>query len=189
MLRSRNAARSTAYTLVELLIVVVILGILAGLAVPYIDNESLEAKIVATQNTLRTMRTAIDLYRLRYTRPNYPPQILGSWFVGNKIPPNPIDPFGVTSGTVQVANTQGALDPAQKALTGSNAPFWYNVANGVLRARVPSQATLPLTEALYDRVNMLAPAGSTGVGGEVIELEGTEIGGLGGGSESLQVGL
>lgn len=35
----------------------------------------------------------------------------------------------------------------------SDAQWWYNPANGVIRARVPAQPTIRATQELYDRVN------------------------------------
>ncbi len=50
------------FTLVELLIVVLILGILAGVVIPQFANSTQDARIASLDTTLGSMRGAIDLY-------------------------------------------------------------------------------------------------------------------------------
>lgn len=57
-------ARS-AFTLVEILIVVVILGILAAIVVPALSHATTEAQAEATYSDLQKMRRAIGVYRAR----------------------------------------------------------------------------------------------------------------------------
>lgn len=52
------------FTLIEILIVVVILGILAAIAVPQFTDASEEAHDATVRNQLQTLRGAIELYRL-----------------------------------------------------------------------------------------------------------------------------
>lgn len=52
-----------AFTLVEILIVVVILGILAAVVVPQFVNASDEAQVGNVETQLQTLRTQIQLYR------------------------------------------------------------------------------------------------------------------------------
>ncbi len=51
-----------AFTLIELLIVVAIIGILAAIAVPNFLNAQLKAKIAATVGNMRSIGTAIEMY-------------------------------------------------------------------------------------------------------------------------------
>lgn len=55
--------RQRGFTLVEIMIVVVILGILGALVVPNIIGRSDQARRVAVENDLRAIATALDLYR------------------------------------------------------------------------------------------------------------------------------
>ena len=51
-----------AFTLVEILIVVVVLGILAAVAVPKFVSASGEARITATSEDLRAIENAVSMY-------------------------------------------------------------------------------------------------------------------------------
>ena len=57
--------RNKGFTLVEILIVVVILGILAAIVVPQFTNASSEAVKGALQSQLQTITSQIELYRVR----------------------------------------------------------------------------------------------------------------------------
>jgi general secretion pathway protein G len=52
------------FTLIEVLVVVVILGILAALIVPRIMDRPDEARIIAARNDIRAIKSALNLYRL-----------------------------------------------------------------------------------------------------------------------------
>lgn len=54
-----------AFTLVEILIVVVILGILAAIVVPQFTNASSEAQAGNVATQLQTIRSQIELYRVK----------------------------------------------------------------------------------------------------------------------------
>ena len=60
----RNA-RKSGFTLVEILIVVVILGILAAIVVPQFTNASNEAIKGALQTQLQTINSQVELFRVR----------------------------------------------------------------------------------------------------------------------------
>lgn len=50
------------FTLVELLIVVMILGIIAGIAIPQFTNSSDQAKDAATESDLTALQNAVEMY-------------------------------------------------------------------------------------------------------------------------------
>ena len=54
------------FTLVEILIVVVILGILAAIVIPQFTDASTEAKEANLKSTLQTVRSQIELYKIQH---------------------------------------------------------------------------------------------------------------------------
>jgi len=56
----------SGFTLVEILIVVVILGILAAIVIPQFTNASQEAKLSALKSNLQTVRAQIQLFKIQH---------------------------------------------------------------------------------------------------------------------------
>ncbi len=56
----------SGFTLVEILIVVVILGILAAIVIPQFTEASSEAKLSSLATDLQTMRSQIELYKIQH---------------------------------------------------------------------------------------------------------------------------
>src|ERR1700677_765251 len=54
------------FTLVEILIVVIILGILAAIVIPQFTNASQNARESSLQSTLQTLRSQVQLYKLQH---------------------------------------------------------------------------------------------------------------------------
>ena len=67
-----HAKHRSAFTLVEILIVVIILGILAAIVVPQFSSASTDAQVSALSSNLQTMRGQIELYKMQHNG-NYPP--------------------------------------------------------------------------------------------------------------------
>ena len=63
--------KRSAFTLVELLIVVVILGILAAVVVPQFSDASTDARVSSLTTNLQTIRGQLELYKLQHNG-NYP---------------------------------------------------------------------------------------------------------------------
>ena len=103
-----DAARTQrAFTLVEVMVVVVILGILAALIVPSIISRPDEARVAAARQDVASLMQALKLYRLdnlRYPTTEQGLQALVSRPEAGPIPPNwktggyldrlPKDPWG-----------------------------------------------------------------------------------------------
>ena len=75
--------KKSAFTLIELLIVVAIIGILAAIAVPNFLNAQLRSKIAKAESEMRSIATALESYRLDNNI--YPP-----YFNENGVARNPL---------------------------------------------------------------------------------------------------
>lgn len=56
--------RSRGFTLIELMVVIIIIGVLAGLLVPKVMSRPDEARITAAKADIATITQALDLYKL-----------------------------------------------------------------------------------------------------------------------------
>ena len=61
-----HRARKSGFTLIEILIVVIILGILAAIVIPQFSSASNDARRSNVQTTAQTLRSQIALYRLQH---------------------------------------------------------------------------------------------------------------------------
>jgi general secretion pathway protein G len=98
---------ATGFTLIEIMVVVVILGILAAIVVPRIMSRPDEARVVKVQQDLRAIGAALDLYKLDNF--SYPTTAMGiealvnkpaalapgaNWRDGGYLAKVPSDPWG-----------------------------------------------------------------------------------------------
>jgi general secretion pathway protein G len=101
------ARRRAGFTLLEVMVVVVILGILAALVVPQIIGRPDDARVIAARQDISTLMQALKLYRLdnlRYPTTEQGLQALAAKPVTTPVPPNwksggyverlPRDPWG-----------------------------------------------------------------------------------------------
>jgi general secretion pathway protein G len=105
--REVPAKRFAGFTLLEVMIVVVILGILAALVVPKIISRPDEARVIAARQDVASIMQALKLYRLdnlRYPRTEQGLQALTekpstapvppNWKLGGYLERLPKDPWG-----------------------------------------------------------------------------------------------
>jgi len=121
-----------AFSLIELLIVVAILGILAAIVVPQFQSHATEAKEAAAKNNLHILRAAIELYATRHNSvpPGYPdddPSTVPAQLsfdaqlteTGNYLHDIPTNPFNERYGTKMISNGEDfPTEPVQTDLYG-----------------------------------------------------------------------
>jgi general secretion pathway protein G len=107
MLNSNVRRRQRGFTLIEIMVVVVILGILAAIVVPRIMDRPDEARITKAKQDIRVLESSLNLYRLDnynypstqqgvealVTRPGGDPPAK-NWKSGGYIQKLPRDPWG-----------------------------------------------------------------------------------------------
>lgn len=69
--RKKMKSRNAAFTLLEILVVVIVLGILAMIVIPKFTAAADSAKAARMASDLRTIRQQLELYRLEH-RGNFP---------------------------------------------------------------------------------------------------------------------
>ena len=63
-MNSMNASRTNGFTLIEIMVVVVILGVLGALIIPNIIGRPDEARVTAARSDIQQIGNALELYRL-----------------------------------------------------------------------------------------------------------------------------
>lgn len=139
--RGGGRRRFGGFTLVEILIVVLILGILAAIVIPKFTNASAEAKRSSLLSSLNTVRGQIELYMLQHG--DQPPALSGSdWTAMTDLSTFNSQQTGPYLQAVPINHLNGYSDVATVAsdqvggasVSGTNIGFVYNTSNGKLWA-------------------------------------------------------
>jgi general secretion pathway protein G len=128
------------FTLVEILIVVVILGILAAIVIPQFTDASEQAKIASLRSDLQMMRSQIELYKAQHN--DELPTDPGHLGLVDAL--TPVNGLGITDqyGASVAAGTDGAVGPYMREIpsnpfvvdTDGLTGWWFNTLNGDVRA-------------------------------------------------------
>jgi len=164
-----------AFSLIELVIVVVIMGIVAAMAVSRFGEFALRARIATTREAVRALQATIDGEQAATGQ--WPGVITSVMFVGDRWPRNAFLPGQKwLIDTVDNANQ----NPGDMSTTDLDAgSFWYNTRLGIVRARVMPMGSNAETLALYNLVNgttvgalSTAPSGGAvgKLGGQLVEV-------------------
>lgn len=99
--------KKTAFTLVEVLLVVAILGILAALVLPTFQDHIARAKESAAKDSLRTVRSQIELYKMQHMAA--PPGYVNG--AGAPVEMVGLQLTGTTTQTGQASPSKVPVDP------------------------------------------------------------------------------
>jgi prepilin-type N-terminal cleavage/methylation domain-containing protein len=122
--------KQKAFTLIELIIVVTILGILASFVLPTFQGHVLKSKEAAAKNDLKVMRTQIELYKMEH----------------NGIPPGYINGSGAPTAMLELQFT--ATTTVDGAVSTATIPAGVYV-NGPYVKRIPENPFNKLSTIAY----------------------------------------
>lgn len=162
MLRHAQRPRK-GFTLVEVLIVVVILGILAATAIPQFSSANHDSQESALRQNLQTLRSQIELYKFQHGgaypgsgTPTFEEQMLkstkddgtvgtigqyayGPYLVGSV----PVNPYNGKRGLKVVTADLSTITPgsAQVDEGGAEAGWIYNKSTGQIKANTSGNSS------------------------------------------------
>lgn len=157
----RQSNRKTGFTLVEILIVVVILGILAAIVIPQFTNASEEAKGGNLVTQLQSIRSQLELYQVQHNG-DFPTlaQIQATWGVMT----SKTDVDGVIGTTPAVHRygpylQQPPVNPFEESSTVAAAAAagigWvYNESTGNIKACLSSAKATELNFTVVSNVGL-----------------------------------
>jgi len=150
------SGRKHGFTLVEILIVVIILGILAAVVIPQFSDASDDTRGSSAMTNLKTIRSQLQLYRAQHGEA-YPTDFdnqmtlftdaggttnasqTTTYRFGPYLLRVPSNPYTGVSTVTAVADAGTAYTAAADMTFG----WWYNSATGEFRCHVPDSVVTP----------------------------------------------
>ena len=132
------------FTLVEILIVVIILGILAAIVVPQFTEASSDAKLSNLTTNLQSVRAQLELYRLHHNG-SYPPTDVTSALTKKTKSDGTVDAAGTYGPYMQQFPANPFIDVAADAVKtdGAAGSGWsYTAGTGVFIAATAAHTGL-----------------------------------------------
>jgi len=140
-------SRAEGFTLAEILIVVIVLGILAAIVLPHFTQASTEARISNLKTNLQTVRGQVELYHSQHRDTNPGPAFIDQMTLVSDISgetvssPDYTQKFGpyLKSMPVNPMSNLNTVRIVTGATTAFAAPttdggWWYNATSGEFRA-------------------------------------------------------
>lgn len=146
-----NRTKAKGFTLVEILIVVVILGILAAIVVPQFTNAANEARVGNIATQVSTIENQLELYAAQ-NNGTYPTVAElnaaaangeTGWSVmidGNYLKELPVNPFDGSHAVTAWDSTAAAGLSSQSVLFDGSAGWNYDPDTGNIAAGAPASA-------------------------------------------------
>lgn len=104
--RSNSLLVRTGFTLIEMLVVIVIIGILASLVISQANKLMADGRKLQIQTVLKDLRVAISSYQVDYNRWPVNPSLLASASSGQDIPVLPTDEnSGIVSALTSISTS------------------------------------------------------------------------------------
>jgi general secretion pathway protein G len=126
----RNKSRK-GFTLVEILIVVIILGILAAIVIPTFTNSAQDARRSALQSTVQSVRAQVELYKLQHG--DTLPDLVTSWapFTGTSTyGGTTFGPYMQSAPENQLMNNVATVKDGTSVAAGDTQGFVYDYNAG-----------------------------------------------------------
>ncbi len=138
----REMKANSGFTLIELIIVIIILGILAALAIPQFTPATKDAQVAALGGNLTVMRTAIQLYYHQHESvyPGFNDEITGAAAAAGKME------TAFVSQLTNYSNKNGVISTTKDTANYPYGPYLMSRA-------VPDN---PLTDAATTTANIAA---------------------------------
>lgn len=157
------------FTLVEILIVVVILGILAAIVIPQFTQASTEAKVSSSLSTLQSLRSQVELYKIQHndncptlalfpnamTMASDSNAVADADYVARTADNKDTEPYGPYMQTIPLNPWNNSRSVA--AADGATVGWVYNEDTGEIFVAVNCISTDTETTATLDNAGAVAP--------------------------------